>query len=633
MGNFSQDPNARAADAAGKQYVAVRIQQAVPLVDADWNLLDDIRRTELETFGRLFIGSGIPAGSDGFRISAIAQANDFAIAPGVALVGGKTVRNDGTPPVRYTTQPNFARAGLTALTTPTVNKGVFVVLDVSEREVDHLEDPALVDARIGVETAVRLKREWVVRVFRDPEDAPQIDTPPAGHAYLRLARIARLANNANITAAMITDLRDTQLTVLRKIEIRDNTGNLLVTNDLFQQTLENTRNNIQAFLKYITTQFNSIYVPMSAVEVLGLTSAAHVAHTAEAGLAQVSTQTIANRGALNVLRQLYQAEQVFMQVWKDQVLQLGTTVKKYASYLSFVTNLNSRLNDPTVGTLTGLDAALDTGDLGAAVNMQNEIARLIGAAAATIARGSIQVSYVNAPPGNLTQGQVVRFEFHVKSFTTQADTYTVTVLPPGGWQRDVVDGQNNPVPNNKVPIGAAGTETTIFVRTTVGAGSSGLQLRVTSDTNPAEIDQTTGLQTLTQGQPAPLGEDKIQLSLEVFTRATLNPATGIVSVSLPPAQQPGSIGVRIFNNTGQAATFTLNAEIVPNTPVVGSWPSVVRVGPASIPMNAGDNQRPGGIAITAGADAVSVTVRYTVSATISGSPVTAQIVIPIVATP
>src|SRR5439155_4326031 len=207
MGNFSQDPTARAADAVAKQYVGVRIQQAVPLVDADWNLLDDIRRADLESFGRLFIGSGVPAGSDGFRISqAPAPANDFQIALGVCLVNGKLARNDGPGTVLYSNQPNFVRAGLTPLTMPAADRPFFVVLDVFEREVDHLDDPALVDARIGVETSVRLKREWAVRVFRDPEDVPQIDAPPAGHVFLRLARLARQAGNANITAAMITDL-------------------------------------------------------------------------------------------------------------------------------------------------------------------------------------------------------------------------------------------------------------------------------------------------------------------------------------------------------------------------------------------------------------------------------------------
>ena len=188
-----------------------------------------------------------------------------------------------------------------------------------------------------------------------------------------------------------------------------------------------------------------------------------------------------------------------MTVWKDVVLQLGTSVKKYASYQSFVERLDDRLNDPTVNTLIGLLPALNAGNLRAAVDMQEEIVRLIGTAAATIARGSIVVSYVNAPPGNLTTGQVARFEFRIRSFTTQADSFTVRVLPNAGWPRVLVDNLGNPVPNNKVPVGPAGTQSTIFINVTPQTGTSGLQLNVVSDSNPAEIDQFTGLLTLDPG--------------------------------------------------------------------------------------------------------------------------------------
>src|SRR5439155_20417479 len=259
----------------------------------------------------------------------------------------------------------------------------------------------------------------------------------------RLARLARQAGNANITAAMITDLRDTQLTLLRKIEFRDNAGNLVVDNVRFQQVLQNTRTNIQLLLRYLTTGVNGIFVLLTGAEVLGVQAAAHVAHTAEAGLAQLNAFAMGNNGALRFLQQLYDAEQNFMLVWRDVLLQLGTSVKKYASYQNFVTRLSERLNNPNVGALTGLLPAINAGNLAAAVDMQEEIVRLIGTAARTIARGSIQVAYVNAPPGVLTIGQTVRFEFRVRSFTTQADTFTVSILPAAGWQRVLVDNTGN----------------------------------------------------------------------------------------------------------------------------------------------------------------------------------------------
>lgn len=66
MGNFSRNT----FDAL-KHYVGVRLQQGVPLVDADWNELEDIRRFELQAFLKWFVGDGVPAGNDGFRIALV----------------------------------------------------------------------------------------------------------------------------------------------------------------------------------------------------------------------------------------------------------------------------------------------------------------------------------------------------------------------------------------------------------------------------------------------------------------------------------------------------------------------------------------------------------------------------------
>lgn len=62
-GNFSRNTFDKL-----KHYVGVRLQQGVPIVDADWNELEDIRKSELETFLKWFVGNGIPLGNDGFKI-------------------------------------------------------------------------------------------------------------------------------------------------------------------------------------------------------------------------------------------------------------------------------------------------------------------------------------------------------------------------------------------------------------------------------------------------------------------------------------------------------------------------------------------------------------------------------------
>jgi hypothetical protein len=631
MGNFSQDPTLRAADALAKQYVGVRIQQAVPLVDADWNLLEDLRRVELESYGRLFIGDGVPVGSDGFRISAVAGTNDFAIGAGVLLAGGKLVRNDAA--VTYTTQPHFGDPDLVpplaALATPAASRAFLVVLDVWEREVDSEEDVTLVDPRIGVETTVRLKREWAVRVFRDPEDAAQIAAPPPGHAFVVLAKLNRTGGNANITSAMIVDLRDTQLTLLRRVDVRDGAGNVVVDNQRFGQMLAVTRNNVRALIRYVATTFNSLSATMTGAEILALEAAAHVAHTAEAGLAQLAALTLANRAALTFFRQLHEAQQKLMEIWRDVLLQLGSPVKKYASYNQFVGDLNARLNDPIVGTLTGLLPAIDTGNLAAAVTMQEEIARLIGFAGASVARGSIQVAYLGGPPGNLVAGQVARFEFRVRSFLTQADVLTVEVLPEDGWSRILVDAASNPIPNSRISLGASGAETPVFVNVTPESTPGELQLRVVSDSNPAEIIQFSTLLSLNAGQPAPAGEDKVRFQLENAVGAVINPITGVVTVPKPAAggQSSGSVGVRIFNTSGSTATFSLSVSVVPGTQV-GTW-TIAHGGDSTRTLANGADARPGRIDITAGDDAVSVQARYVATATVGAVQISAQFIVAI----
>src|SRR5215470_4107226 len=64
----------------------VRLRQGVPVIDADWNELDDIRKFEMRAYLKWFVGDGIPDGSDAFKIVAItpAVADDFIISSGMA---------------------------------------------------------------------------------------------------------------------------------------------------------------------------------------------------------------------------------------------------------------------------------------------------------------------------------------------------------------------------------------------------------------------------------------------------------------------------------------------------------------------------------------------------------------------
>lgn len=626
MGDFSRDPRTRLADSVSKHYVGVRLQQGVPLLDADWNEMEGLRRHDSERMGAWFIGSGVPVGSDGFFIYEVSRDNDFGIRRGVCLVNGRLTENDTD--VRYTTQPNFGNPDLDdplpPLTTPASDKQFMVYLDIWEREVDASEDGELVDNNIGIETAVRIKREWAVRVARVPEDLSALETPPPGHLFYPLARLSRKGSNNRIRGEMVEDLRDTQLSIRRKIEVRNSSDIVMVDNRRFRLMLENTRNTAFAFIQYITTRFNALSTHLASAEVLGLQAAEHIARTAEAGLAQVNGESMANRGALNFLFQIHHAENNFMTVWRDWVLQLGGAPKKYAVYEDFLNRLDQRLNQPTVGTLKGLLPALQTGDLEAATEMQEEIVRLIGSATSAIARGSILVYLARSPAGNLTSGSTARFEFRVRSFTTLADTYTVAILPEAGWPRVLVDSSGTPVPDNRVSIGAIDSEMTLFVDVTVQDGSSGLQLRVTSDSNPAEIDQLTGIYTLTEGAPPPIGEDKVQLYIDHVNNATLDPHSGVVNIQ---RKDKGTIALRVFNYTGQKSTFNLT---VLKEDEVGGWPAEFS-GDTTLTVEDGESL-PKVVEVTPASDAVSMDLRIEATTTVSGSTVKGSIVIPLTAT-
>src|SRR6266508_4481422 len=180
-------------------HVNVRLQQGVPIVDADWNLLDDIRKFELRAFLKWYVGDGVPDRNDGFKITG-GLSNDFTIRAGMQgppgslsnfetalrqvgryIVDGLDVllRTDlvFTAQPLHQSQPGSAALAaklgvpvIAPLTTPASDHRVIVELDVWERLLTPDEEPTLVHTGLGVETCARTRREWVVRAY--PESAP-----------------------------------------------------------------------------------------------------------------------------------------------------------------------------------------------------------------------------------------------------------------------------------------------------------------------------------------------------------------------------------------------------------------------------------------------------------------------------
>ena len=219
-------------------FVRVRLGQGVPIVDADVNEREDIAMFEQRAFQKWYAGDGVPEGNGGFRItpSVASTAHNFTISSGVGagpadalgnagrcLVNGLTVMITADIDFRdqplYAPKPTAAALALklgspvVAAMIPAVAPGlVHVWLDVWDTLWTASDDPSLLLPGLGVESCARMKRFWAVRVRASANPPVMGDTDfAAGHAYYRIATIARRTGDANVNAADITDLREQRL--------------------------------------------------------------------------------------------------------------------------------------------------------------------------------------------------------------------------------------------------------------------------------------------------------------------------------------------------------------------------------------------------------------------------------------
>jgi hypothetical protein len=171
-----------------KRYSSVRMQQGRVQLDADWNEQLDIstyfHRGALEdSLGP----AGGPIGKAGFGLSVV--GNNLRLGAGRYYVGGLLCENDAD--VLYTAQPDLN--GLVSL--PGEDGLYLAYLDVWERHLSHLEDPALSDSQLGPamrevalrgpDTTTRTRIIWQARLTRlDPDPAAALScldwAPPAG---------------------------------------------------------------------------------------------------------------------------------------------------------------------------------------------------------------------------------------------------------------------------------------------------------------------------------------------------------------------------------------------------------------------------------------------------------------------
>ncbi|NIM10480.1 MAG: hypothetical protein GTO45_00680, partial [Candidatus Aminicenantes bacterium] len=205
-GNFSNEK--QDTFDPGKRYIGIRLQQGVPLLDRDWNELEDMRRHAEVMLRRCYIGNGTP--DDGFKISLIdASTLDFRISSGRCLVDGFDVVNEPYDEsgnklyfILYSQQE-----GIPAITPPGESRVDTVYLDVWVEEVSAGQDSGLGNSQdIDMETCRRHKLEWRVRV---DEGSQGYEKQPFHH-YYDIAKLSWVSAGRE-SYFNVEDLRVTEL--------------------------------------------------------------------------------------------------------------------------------------------------------------------------------------------------------------------------------------------------------------------------------------------------------------------------------------------------------------------------------------------------------------------------------------
>lgn len=398
-----------------RHYTGVRLQQGVPVLDADFNELDDIRNNEVKALLRYFIGNGVPVNNSGFEISGSGATNNFTINSGLIMVEGFLAINPGV--TTYLGQPEAA--SLPALTTP--NGGVerfdLVYLDVWEQETgaeDTLNaDERIVNPYIGIETARRIERRWAVRVAENVNTLVSVVGLDATHHYYALALLQRLSGVPAINDAMVIDQRKIGITLADNLKIPLYVRRAAETIDKarFAQMLNGLRTTLFDRLVNDNLPFATAAPDAARKETLILMLLQELMHLCQTGEVQVVSGMMDNSDALAFLDRLYSAQGDWLTLVEDIGNDGGVATTFLDDYREYLDG---------AGAITGLRPALDNGNLLFAVLAQEELNAWLSAISDNLPEGSVDALYLTAVPyENLTAGQPYTFTYDVAAnFTT-----------------------------------------------------------------------------------------------------------------------------------------------------------------------------------------------------------------------
>lgn len=644
-----------------RRYVSVRLQQAVPIVDADWNERDDIDRYERRALVKWFIGDGIPAGLDSFRIEGTSLTNDFMIRagttnppiePSAALSVTQRWNNglsragrclvDGmeviiTRDLAFTEQPLHqsrsgaatlaARLGVSVITMPApAAESLLVYLDVWERLVRPTEDPLLQHPGLGVESCVRLRREWAVRVRRSAQvPQPTNDDFLEGHSYCALASITRQADSGTIRALDVNDIRRTGLTLNEhlRVPLLVRKGVNVVDSDRFVLTLRGLRTSLLARLREgrLPHQTGSV-----ANENVFLTVLQNLMQFAQSGEVQTLARSLDNPAAIAFLQALYIEQRDFL-----NTLQAIGNVGTPAEVVTFLSDYRKRLEGSVADNIRGLKPALDAKDFYDATIAQELINQFLSAPIDNLPEGILNVFYVSVTPFQpLVAATLYTFRFEVESLLSsplgnEAINLQAT-LSAASWQLVSV----TPAALTLTNSGGRGT-VDVVIRPNVAATTCTLTFTAIAARNPLLRSTQPGI-ALQLGTQPPVGSQFL-----FYSDSPLN-ADGQLELRITELTDPfgRDVAVRLVNNNPTARTYRLVHQVAPTDGVNPPWtPNPGSPGSRNVELSANTSSTQA-VNLRCTAPTANETAIVTVTATvvaIGGSPVadgvSSQIKIPL----
>jgi hypothetical protein len=185
-----------------KNYLGVRLQQGVPLLDRDWNEMEDIRRHQERLILQEFIGSSGVADWYSFSIHGnVTAPNELRIGHGRYLIDGHLLWNEQ--------DIMFSQQGDRVPLPPTLAGGDELILTLQYRvvRVDATDDPDLANSQdINMETCLRDRIEWSIVAQQFPSGGGQ-EVLDESYPHGLLVLIKRPPGTTHVSTEMIQDFR------------------------------------------------------------------------------------------------------------------------------------------------------------------------------------------------------------------------------------------------------------------------------------------------------------------------------------------------------------------------------------------------------------------------------------------